>query len=126
MGVVAIKEDEKRSRTFAELYGTIDLLKQLHIALADVFVKFSLSLDHSLKRTEALDVRFAHIGDDAAVGLYDVAEHCNLAHVVGSGFNNGKFVFVSESKQGERHPYVVVEIALGVEHAESLGEHSRY
>ena len=69
---------------------------------------------------------FADIGDDAAVGRDDVAEQCDFSNVVGTGFDDSKFVFLREAEQREGHTDVVVEIAFGVEHIESLGEHGSH
>ena len=94
----AFLEDEEGSRPFPELHIAVYLLEQFHVALADVFVEFCLSLNHAFKRTESLDVRFAYVGDETAVRLHDAGEQSDFAHVVGASFDDGKLVFVGEAE----------------------------
>ena len=91
--------------------------------MANVFVEFRFGLNDSFKRTESFDVCFANIGDDAAVGGHNLAEQSDFSDVVGAGFDDCKFVFLREAKQGEWHTDVVVEIAFSVEHIEFFREH---
>ena len=99
---------------------------QEHQALGlrrEVAVEFRLRLHHALKRAEARQVRCAHVGDEAAVGRHDFAEESNLPGVVRPRFHHGHLVVGAQAEQGEGHADVVVEVALGKQHALPLREH---
>ena len=91
------------TRAFAPLAR--EVLEELLLALLDPF-----------NTTKPFQVGQAHVGDHAACRLGDITEVSDLSLVVGAHFHKGKPGVARHREQGERHPDVVVEVALGGVH----------
>ena len=81
--------------------------------LPQVVVQLALGLLHALKRAEALQVRLAHAGDQAAGGLGDLHQSGDLAGRAGAHLHDGHLGLLVDAEEGERHADVVVEVGLG-------------
>lgn len=92
-------------------------------ARAQEIVKLALGSYDAFERAEALEVRLAHIGDDAVVGFHNVDKGLYLTWVVGSHLHHCNIVLRTELQQCFGHANMVVEITLRIEYAELLGEH---
>ena len=66
---------------------------------------------------------FAHVGYQAAVGLYYLYEGLDFAWVVGSHLDDGDVVLLGKTQEGLGHTDMVVEVALSVEYVILLAEH---
>ena len=86
-------------------------------------VQFALGMYHTLKRAEALQMCTTHIGDDGIVGLYHVDESLDVARMRRTHLHNGNLMLRTKAKQGLGHAYVVVEVALCVQHVVFLLQH---
>ena len=82
--------------------------------------EFTFRLHHAFKRTETLKVCFAHIGNEAAIGIYNFAQVGNFSRVVGSRFNHSNLVFLREAQQCFGYTNMVVEVTFGEEHVVAL------
>ena len=71
---------------------------------------------YSIKRTEAEQVGTSHIGDEAIVGVYQRAQEGNLSRMIGPSLHHSQVMVPSQSEQGAWYTYVVVQVALGIEH----------
>ena len=78
---------------------------------------------HTLKRAEALQMCTTHIGDDGIVGLYHVDESLDVARMRRTHLHNGNLMLRTKAKQRLGHTYVVVEVALCVQHVVFLLKH---
>ena len=67
-------------------------------------------------------MRGADVGDDTPVGCGDACQRLDFASVVHAHFDHGDFVLGFEAEQLQRQTECVVEISLGLEHAELGGE----
>ena len=97
--VVAVDKNEVRDGIGLEAgFAGDERFGEFGVALREIAVKFRFGLHHPFERTEAFEVRLAHIGDESAVGLHDFAQLCNFAGVIGTGFNNGKIMFRTQTE----------------------------
>ena len=87
-------------------------------------VEFALGLDDSFERTEALQMGTAYVGDQTTGGLCCLYECLDITWMAGPHLDDGNLMFLCQTKKGLGHTYVVVEVALGVEHIVFLREHS--
>ena len=78
---------------------------------------------HTLKRAEALQVGTSYVGDDGIVGFYHVNQSLDVARMRRAHLHNGNLVLRTQSQQRLGHAYVVVEIALRVQHVVLLLQH---
>ena len=100
--VVAVDKNEVRHGIgFEAGFAGDERFGEFSVALREIAVKFRFGLHHPFERTEAFEVRLAHIGDESAVGLHDFAQLCNFAGVIGTGFDDGKIMFRTQTEQGE-------------------------
>ena len=74
--------------------------------------EFTLRLHYAFKRTETLKVRFAHIGNEAAIGIYNFAQVGNFSGVVSASFDDGNLVLFCEAQEGFGYTSVIVEVTL--------------
>ena len=68
----------------------------------------------------------AYVGDQTAGGLCRLCECLDVARMAGAHLDDGDLVLLRQAEEGLGHAYVVVEVALGVEHIVFLREHSCY
>ena len=91
----------------------------------DMPVEFCLGLDDTFEATEAFQMRFPDVGDEAVVGVGDLAEEVDFTWMGGAHFHDGDLGFGLDAQQGERHTDVVVEVAHRVDDVVFLGQHCR-
>ena len=94
------------------------------LAAAEKVVEFALGLDDALERTKALQMGTAYVGDQATSRLCRLSERLDVARMTGAHLDDGNLVFLRQSEEGFGHAYIVVEVALSVEHIVFLREHS--
>ena len=116
----------------ADAFLSLRLLPQQRVALVDKHglamaldmpVKFYLGLDDALKAAEAFQMCFPDVGDEAIVGVGDLAEEIDFTRVAGTHFHDGHLGVRLDAQQGERHADVVVEVAHRVDDVVFLGQH---
>ena len=78
---------------------------------------------HTLKRAEALQVGTTYVGYDGIVRFYHVNQRLDVARMRRAHLHNGNLVLRTQSQQRLGHAYVVVEIALRVQHVILLLQH---
>ena len=91
----------------------------------DVTIQLCLSLYDTLEATEAFQMRLADVGDEAIIGVSNMAEEVNLTRVVGAHLHDGNLSIRLDAQQGERHTDVVVQVALSVDDIVFLGQYRR-
>ena len=96
------------------------------LSATEEIVEFAFGFDDSLERAEALQMSSAYIGDQTTGGLCRLCERLDVARMAGAHLDDGDFVLLCQSEEGLGHAYVVVEVALSVEHIVFLREHSSY
>ena len=78
-----------------------------------VSVEFCLGADNPFKTAKTFQMGPSNIGDKAEIWLGYLAKGGNFAWVVGAHLYNCHLGIGRDGKEGEGHPEVVVEIALG-------------
>ena len=96
------------------------------LTTAEEVVEFALRLDDTLEGSEAQQMGSAYVGDQTAGGFCCFCECLDVARMAGAHLDDGDFVLLCQSEEGLGHAYVVVEVALSVEHIVFLREHSSY
>ena len=105
--VVAIDED-----------GTL-VLKQKVVQLA-------FGLAYPLKRSKALQVGAAYIGDQSARRLAGLYQGLDVARMRGSHLHHSDVVAVVQTEQRLGHSHIVVEVALRSHHVVFFSQHGAY
>ena len=118
---------ERKATTASHLkeVGVEGIQEHFSSASMDVVVEFALRLLHALEASKALKMSASDVGDESEVSLSYAAESCYLAGMVGTRLDDGHFVLRLDTQEGERHADVVVQVALGAEHALPLREDGR-
>ena len=119
MRVVVV--DEHAARTLHLAYG-VSLILAVGSRTHKV-VQLALGLYHAFERTEALQMRTAHVCDERIVGLNDLHQRLDVARVRRAHLHDCYVVCRVQAQQCLGHADVVVEVALGVEHVVFLQKH---
>ena len=91
----------------------------------DMSIQFGLGLDDALKATEAFQMCFSDVGDEAIIRVGDLAEEVNFTWMVGTHLHDGDLGLGLDAQQGDGHADVVVEVTHRVDDVVFLGQHSR-
>ena len=78
-----------------------------------VVVQLALSVDNAFQRTEALQVGFSHVSDQATGGLGSLGKGLDVARVACPHLDNGNLVVGIQAEQGLGHADVIIVVALG-------------
>ena len=92
----------------------------------EIVVQLSFGFLHALKRAEALQVRFSHVGDESAGGFGCLYQCLDVARMTGSHFHHRYLMLLVESEEGLGYTHVVIEVALRVERVVFLRQHRGY
>ena len=120
--------------TVADAVLSFRLFPKQRIALVDEYslsvgfdmpIEFGLGFDDALKATETLQMRLAYVGDEAVVGVGNLAKKVDFPRVVGAHFYYGNLSIRLDTQQGEWHTDMVVEVAHRVDDVVFLGQHCR-
>ena len=110
------------ARTHLQQHGIICVDEELRPLGTDMVIELALGGPYALQRTEALEVRRAYVGDEPVVGVGDRAELGDVPGVTCPHLDDHPLMLGAEAKQRQRHAYVVIEVALGVEDGVAGGE----
>ena len=89
-------------------------------------VELALCATYAFERSKALQMRLAHVGDEAAGGLSSLHQPAYVTRMRCSHLYHCDVVGVVNPEQSLRHADVVVEVTLRCEHAHLLSEHTAY
>ena len=87
-----------------------------------VVIKFTLGAYYALQRAKALQVRLAHVGNQAAGGLGGFGQRLDVARVAGAHLDDGNLMHDAQAEQRLGHTHIVVEVALGRHLVIALGQ----
>ena len=94
------------------------------LAATEEVVELAFGPDDTLEGSEAQQMGAAYVGDQTAGGLCRLCECLDVARMAGTHLDDGDLVLLRQAEEGLGHAYVVVEVALGIEHIVFLREHS--
>ena len=83
-------------------------------------VEFAFGLDNAFKRTKALQMGPAYIGNQTTGGLCRFCQCLDVARMTGPHLDDSYLMLACQSEQCLGNTYVVIEVALSVEHIELL------
>ena len=91
----------------------VGIYKRQALVLLEVVVEKPLCVHYAFKTAEALQMRFAHVGDKAVGGLGYLQQRPKVFRMAGSHLHNCNLDILANSKNRQGHSDVVVEVSAG-------------
>ena len=89
----------------------VGIYKRQSLVLLEVVVEKPLCVHYAFKTAEALQMRFAYIGDKAMSGLGYLQKGPKVFRVAGAHLHNGNLDILANAKNSQGNSDVVVEVS---------------